>query len=116
MVQPFFDEFIHVPARLSILALLAPAEWVEFRVIRDSLDTSDSALSKQISALQDVGLVEVRKERLHGKRSTRVRLTDPGRLAFQAHAAALEQIVAASRHSPADREQGAVEPDFGHSG
>lgn len=105
MVQPFFDEFIHVPARLSVLALLAPAEWVEFRVIRESLDTSDSALSKQISALQDVGLVEVSKTRVHGKRSTRVRLTQPGRLAFQAHAAALEQIVAAAQQSPADSER-----------
>lgn len=102
MIQPYFDEFIHVPARLSLLALLAPAEWVEFRVLRDSLDTSDSALSKQISALQDAGYVEVRKELLHGRRSTRVRLTGQGRMAFEAHAAALEQIVAAAHQRPGD--------------
>ncbi|MQY06980.1 transcriptional regulator [Actinomadura macrotermitis] len=100
MTGAHFDEFIHVPARLSLLALLAPAEWVEFRVLRDRLETSDSALSKQISALHDAGYVDVRKERLHGRRSTRVHLTPHGRAAFQAHALALEQIVAAARTEP----------------
>ncbi|WP_460352792.1 transcriptional regulator [Actinoallomurus acanthiterrae] len=50
-----FDEFIHVPARLSIVALLAPAEWVEFRFLREKIGTSDSALSKQITALENAG-------------------------------------------------------------
>lgn len=110
MIGPRFDEFIHVPARLSLLALLAPADWVEFRVLRDGLATSDSALSKQISALQDAGYVEVRKERLHGRRSTRVRMTAQGRTAFEAHAAALEQIVAAAHRRPPP------EAPTGHSG
>ncbi|MEV5706550.1 transcriptional regulator [Actinoallomurus sp. NPDC052274] len=92
-----FDEFIHVPARLSILALLAPAEWVEFRFLRETIGTSDSALSKQITALQDAGYVTVRKERSGTARRTLIRLTDQGRTAFAAHAAALERIVAAAR-------------------
>ncbi|KAB2350155.1 winged helix-turn-helix domain-containing protein [Actinomadura rudentiformis] len=100
MTGAHFDEFIHVPARLSILAMLAPTDWVEFRVLRDHLGTSDSALSKQISALNDAGYVDVRKERLHGQRSTRIRLTPHGRAAFQAHALALEEIVAAARKKP----------------
>lgn len=100
MTGPGFDEFIHVPARLAILALLAPVEWMDFRVIRDQIGTSDSALSKQISALQEVGYVDVHKERLHGARNTRVRLNMQGRRAFEAHAAALEQIVAAAHRNP----------------
>jgi DNA-binding transcriptional ArsR family regulator len=86
-----------VPARLSIVALLAPAEWVEFAFLREAINTSDSALSKHLSALTNAGYLDVRKEREHGVRRTRVRLTSEGREAFQRHAAALERLVAAAR-------------------
>ena len=92
-----FDEFLHVPARLTIVALLAPASWTEFGFIRDAVATSDSALSKQLSALSAGGYVEVRKQPGAGGRRTLVRLTPYGRKAFQAHAAALERIAAAAR-------------------
>ncbi|HEY7488478.1 MAG TPA: transcriptional regulator [Streptosporangiaceae bacterium] len=99
-MDPSFDEFLHVPARLSIVALLAPAGWVEFGFLRDTIETSDSALSKQVSALANAGYVAVRKGRDNGVRRTHVRLTRQGREAFQRHAAALEQIVAVARVSP----------------
>ncbi|MCO5991968.1 transcriptional regulator [Actinoallomurus rhizosphaericola] len=95
-----FDEFLHVPARLSIVALLAPAEWVEFRFLRETIGTSDSALSKQITALENAGYVAVRKERSGTARRTLVRLTDHGHEAFAAHAAALERIVRTARRRP----------------
>jgi DNA-binding MarR family transcriptional regulator len=96
-MDPDFDEFLHVPARLSILALLVPAEWVQFAFLRDAIQTSDSALSKHLSALATAGYLDIRKEREDGVRRTRVRLTDEGREAFQRHAAALERLVAAAR-------------------
>jgi DNA-binding MarR family transcriptional regulator len=96
-MDPDFDEFLHVPARLSIAALLAPAEWVEFAFLRGALETSDSALSKHLSALANAGYISVRKEREDRVRRTRVRLTDEGREAFRRHAAALERLVAAAR-------------------
>ncbi|MFV2172639.1 winged helix-turn-helix domain-containing protein [Actinomadura sp. LOL_016] len=99
-----FDEFLHVPARLSILALLAPAEWVDFAFVRDGVGTSDSALSKQITALANAGYVTVRKGRDGAVRRTHIRLTPEGREAFARHAAALERIVAAARHAPANEE------------
>ncbi|MFF5701012.1 winged helix-turn-helix domain-containing protein [Streptomyces sp. NPDC012794] len=96
-MDPDFDEFLHVPARLSVVALLAPADWVEFGFVRDTVGTSDSALSKQITALTDAGYVEVRKTRSRTGRNTHLRLTPHGRQAFQRHASALERIVAAAR-------------------
>ncbi|KOU33753.1 winged helix-turn-helix domain-containing protein [Streptomyces sp. WM6378] len=96
-MDPDFDEFLHVPARLSVVALLAPADWVEFGFVRITVDTSDSALSKQIAALSDAGYVEVRKTRNPTGRHTHLRLTPQGRQAFQRHASALERIVAAAR-------------------
>jgi len=90
------DEFVHTPARLSILSLLAPADWVLFSFLRDSIGTSDSALSKQLSALEDAGYVESHKDRA-ARRRTSVRLTDQGRTAFEAYLADLESLVARAR-------------------
>lgn len=90
------DEFLHTPARLSIMSLLAPAEWVRFSFLRESIGTSDSALSKQLSTLEDVGYLETRKERGAG-RGTSVRLTTLGRGAFDTYLQTLEQLVARSR-------------------
>ena len=93
------DEFLHTPARLNICSLLAPADWVTFTFLRDTIGTSDSALSKQITALEQVGYVEVRKERSlqAARRQTSVRLTDAGRAAFDAYLATLELLVARAR-------------------
>lgn len=99
-MDPAFDEFLHVPARLSIVALLAPADWVDFGFLRDTVGTSDSALSKQVSALAEAGYVEVRKDQEKRARRTFVRLTSEGRAAFERHAAALERIVALARVPP----------------
>lgn len=90
------DEFVHTPARLSILSLLAPAEWVLFSFLRESIGTSDSALSKQISALEAAGYVESRKDRA-ARRSTSVRMTEEGRDAFESYLATLEALVARAR-------------------
>lgn len=92
------NEFLHTPARLNICSLLAPAEWVTFTFLRDSIGTSDSALSKQITALEQAGYVEVRKERAL-RRQTLVQLTEEGRTAFEEYLAALEQLVARARRT-----------------
>jgi DNA-binding MarR family transcriptional regulator len=91
---PEFDELIHAPTRLSIVALLAAAEWADFTFVRDSLAMSDSALSKQIATLEQAGYVTVRKTGAGRSRRTHLRLSPRGRQAFHAHAAALQQIIA----------------------
>jgi len=90
------DDFVHTPARLSILSLLAPADWVLFSFLRDTIATSDSALSKQLSVLEDAGYVECYKD-LAARRRTSVRMTDRGRTAFEAYLANLEALVARAR-------------------
>ncbi|MET7370218.1 transcriptional regulator [Streptomyces sp. NPDC005566] len=92
-----FNEFLHVPARLTIVALLAPTSWTEFGFLRDAIPTSDSALSKQLSSLAAKGYVEVRKDKHVGGRRTLIRLTPEGRQEFRCHAAALGRIVATAR-------------------
>jgi DNA-binding MarR family transcriptional regulator len=91
---PEFDELIHAPTRLSIIALLSATEWADFTFVRDNLGMSDSALSKQIATLEQAGYVSVRKTGAGRTRRTHLRLSATGRRAFRAHAAALQQIIA----------------------
>ncbi|MCI4062169.1 transcriptional regulator [Micromonospora sp. R77] len=94
MTAPRFDELIHAPTRLSLVGLLAATEWAEFRYLRDELGLSDSALSKQLSVLEQAGYVEVRKGFVGKRARTSVRLSRHGRGAFDGHVAALQEIVA----------------------
>ncbi|HZP54256.1 transcriptional regulator, partial [Actinocrinis sp.] len=55
---------------------------------------SDSALSKQLTTLEDAGYVEVRKAFVGKRPRTSARLTAAGRTAFDRHVLALQQIVA----------------------
>jgi DNA-binding MarR family transcriptional regulator len=94
MIRPKFDELIHAPTRLSIVALLAAAESADFRFIRDSVGLSDSALSKQLATLEEAGYVEIRKSFVGKRPRTSARLTTLGRAAFDQHLTALQEIVA----------------------
>ena len=91
-----FDELIHAPTRLTIVSLLAAAEWAEFKFIRDSTEMSDSALSKQLTILEEAGYVEIKKGFVGKRPRTWAKLTRSGRTAFERHVAALQAIVAPS--------------------
>jgi DNA-binding MarR family transcriptional regulator len=98
-----FDELIHAPTRLAVISLLAATEWAEFRYIRDTVNLSDSALSKQLTTLEEAGYVEVTKTFIGKRPRTSARLTRRGRQAFAGHVAALQQIIAAAnttQHQP----------------
>jgi DNA-binding MarR family transcriptional regulator len=93
-VEARFDELIHPSTRLSIVALLAATDWVEFAFVRDRLGLSDSALSKQFATLEDAGYITIERPVANRRRRVQVRLTDTGRDAFDGHVAALHEIVA----------------------
>ena len=90
---PRFDELIHAPTRLSIVTLLAATEWADFTFVRDRLELSDSALSKQVATLEQAGYVTVRKTGAGRSRRTHLKLSPAGRRAFSGHAAALQQMI-----------------------
>ena len=96
MTTPRFDELIHPSTRLSLVALLAAADWVDFAFLRDQLGLSDSALSKQLSTLDEAGYVAIDRTVSNRRRRVRARLTPQGRDAFEGHVAALNQILAAA--------------------
>lgn len=93
---PRFDELIHPSTRLSIVALLASADWIDFVFVRDRLGLSDSALSKQFATLEDAGYVSMERTLINRRRRVRARLTGAGRKAFEGHVAALRALVASA--------------------
>jgi DNA-binding MarR family transcriptional regulator len=93
MTSARFDELIHPSTRLSIVALLAAVDWADFSFVRDDLGLSDSALSKQLSALEAAGYVAIERPLSARRRRVRARLTPAGRQAFEGHVAALRDIV-----------------------
>jgi DNA-binding transcriptional ArsR family regulator len=97
VATPRFDDIIHAPTRLAIVALLAATDWAEFAFIRDSVKLSDSALSKQLAILEIAGYVDIRKSFVGKRPRTSARLSQVGRAAFERHFAALQEIVASAR-------------------
>jgi DNA-binding MarR family transcriptional regulator len=93
MTAARFDELIHPSTRLSVVALLAAADWAEFAFLRDELGLSDSALSKQLSTLEEAGYVQIERPLRDRRRRVRARLTAAGAAAFHGHVAALREIV-----------------------
>jgi len=91
---PRFDPVIHAPTRLAIVSLLAASEWAEFKFIREAAQLSDSNLSRQLTALEEAGYVRIRKGFVGKRPRTWASLSAKGRSAFQAHVAALQEIVA----------------------
>lgn len=91
-----FDDLIHAPTRLGIVSLLAASAWADFQFIRDSVGLSDSALSKQLTTLEEAGYVQIRKGFVGKRPRTSARLTTSGRAAFEQHVAALQEIVSRS--------------------
>ncbi|MEU0041389.1 MULTISPECIES: transcriptional regulator [unclassified Streptomyces] len=94
MTKARFDELIHPSTRLSLVATLAAADWAEFAFLKDRLALSDSALSKQLTTLEEAGYVATERRLSGSRRKVRARLTEAGREAFNGHIAALQAIVA----------------------
>jgi DNA-binding MarR family transcriptional regulator len=81
---------------LSIAAILAATDWVDFSYVRDQLELSDSALSKQFSVLEEAGYITIERPLKNRRRRVRVRLSDVGREAFEGHVAALRDVIASA--------------------
>ncbi|MFD0020538.1 winged helix-turn-helix domain-containing protein [Streptomyces sp. NPDC058382] len=80
------------PVRLSIVAALAAVEKAEFAYVRDLVEITDSALSKQVSRLEQADWVTVEKGQVGRRPRTWLRLTEDGADAYRRHLAALTAI------------------------
>ena len=79
--------------RLGIMSILAVNDWVEFKSLRELLGLSDGNLASHIKALEKLAYLEVRKEFVERKPQTTYAMTTKGRIAFEAHLRALEDLL-----------------------
>jgi len=87
------DTHVLAPARLKLMITLTGVSEAEFTTIRDTLEVSDSVLSKHLAALETVNYVRRRKGVHHGRRTTWISLTPRGRKALHSHVAALQELI-----------------------
>lgn len=87
------EDLVHQPVRFSLLACLAQADELEFRFLRETLQISDSLLSRHSSTLERAGYVAIRKGHVGKWPRTWLRLTPEGRTAFSDHLDTLREIV-----------------------
>lgn len=85
------DALTH-PVRFSLVAALNATESVEFGVVRDQLQITDSMLSRQAAQLEELGIVAIRKGYIGKRPRTWLSLTPDGRAQWARHLAALQAI------------------------
>jgi len=97
MEQP--DSVIHQPVRLRIMAALKalpPAEQIEFVRLRKIVGATEGNLGAHIQTLEQAGYVAVEKDFADNRPRTRVKLTKPGRRAFEDYVGYLQGIIGGS--------------------
>jgi DNA-binding MarR family transcriptional regulator len=87
------DEHVVAPARLTLMTTLTAVSEAEFATLRETLDVSDSVLSKHLGALEEVGYLRRHKGVRRGRRTTWISLTPLGRRALRAHVTALRALI-----------------------
>jgi DNA-binding MarR family transcriptional regulator len=85
------------PVRLSVVAALIPVDKAEFSFVRDLVEITDSALSKQVATLEQEGWLTVRKGRVGRRPRTWLALTPKARTTYDRHLAALRAITTPPR-------------------
>jgi DNA-binding MarR family transcriptional regulator len=88
------DETFTNSVRFSVMAALVHVERAEFAAVRDAVEITSPALSKQVALLEGTGYVVVGKGRVGRQARTWLQATPAGRQAFARHMAALRAIAA----------------------
>ena len=87
------DRVIHEPGRLMIIAILSAVKECDFLYLLHETQFTKGNLSSHLSKLEEVGYVEIEK-RFRGKvPQTLLRLTSPGRTAFEDYRKALQRAL-----------------------
>ncbi|OZF42627.1 transcriptional regulator [Rhodococcus sp. 14-2470-1a] len=93
-----FDNVVHQPARLLILAHLASGSEVDFKFLKSTLKLTDGNLGRHLTTLHDAGMI--RYQSGYNGKSTRtwISITNRGQTAFKHEAQLLKMIIAAAEN------------------
>ena len=91
------DRVIHEPGRLMIVALLAAVKECDFLYLLHETEMSNGNLSSHLARLEEAGYLEIEKAYRGKVPLTLLRLTRPGRTAFDGYRQALKAAFLAAR-------------------
>ena len=94
-VRPLADinQVIHAPARLMILAYLYVVESADYVFLMRLTGLTWGNLSTHLAKLEDAGYVVIKKGYKGRKPHTTIRLSNPGRSAFQKYKRSMKQVL-----------------------
>lgn len=94
-----FEPLLQAAPRLQVMAVLVQAQQAEFSRLRELTSTSDSVMSKHLSALADAGFLKLTKATANGRQRTWASVTSTGRKTFESHIATLQRIIAGTANT-----------------
>jgi len=93
------DKTLHDPSRLKIIAYLYSLKETDFTYLKIQTGFSWGRLASHLDKLQEVGYVELKKELIQKKRSSKktprtyISLTNEGRRAFDRYRNSMQQLL-----------------------
>jgi len=79
--------------RLGVMSILSVNEEIDFNTLKSVLDVTDGNLSSHVSALENEGFLNIKKQFVGKKPKTTFTITEAGRKAFTEHLDALEKLI-----------------------
>ena len=79
--------------RLGIMSVLMVNEYADFNTLKELLAVTDGNLASHTKALEQAEYITIEKQFIGKKPNTRYIATKLGRVAFQKHIEALEQLI-----------------------
>lgn len=109
------ERLFHEPNRMAILsALCAAGDDLTFTEIKSLTGLTDGNLSRHLKALEEAGVIRIRKAFVGVKPRTTVALTDKGLKRFDEYLSALSEVLKKAKQAvAADRRKAPVAPALG---
>jgi len=87
------DPIIHSRIRLAVVSILISVKDADFNYLKNTIETTDGNLSANLTKLEEVGYISIKKS-FRGKRPlTTCSITQRGKNAFSEYVKALETYI-----------------------
>jgi DNA-binding transcriptional ArsR family regulator len=94
------EKIFHEPNRLAIMsALCAANKGLTFNELKDQCRLTDGNLNRHLKALEDAGVIKIRKEFVDNKPRTTVALSEKGLNRFNEYLSALSEVIEKAKHA-----------------
>ncbi len=87
------DKAFENKVRLGAMSALMVNDYLEFTELKNLLQVTDGNLASHLKALEGKKYISVKKQFIDRKPNTRYQVTGTGRMAFQKHLEALEELL-----------------------